>query len=261
MRILSKLATVFESHQVAVGIETWYDIRFQGPATDIFGLNRDGGRRAVRKEFGNLAKFAPSILLAALLLPMVGCSPEASAPEGDSGVGSLEISDRSSVAPVVFGIGDVETSLDMTLTIDKETDLTNVEFEEVLTRKYEIAKVDVLVRKPYPEELILVLKIKSFDNFVGHAVQIRPHVYFDGKDVALDGFIYGSRAVLNRREFKMNLFEHLEDSPSSTLVHAELEISLFLNTDESEVTLETPPTEHTQTVTKLSNLVRIDFVP
>ncbi len=215
----------------------------------------------MRKEFGNLVKFAPTLLLAALVLPIVGCSPEASAPEGDSGVSNLETSDPSGASPVVFGIGDVETSLDMTLTLDEEMDLTNVEFEEVLTKKYEIAKIDVLVRKPYPEELILLLKIKSFDNFAGHAAQIRPHVYFDDKDVVLDGFIYGSTAVLTRREFRVNLFEHLEGSPSSVLVHAELEISLFLNTDESEVTLETPPTERTQSVTKLSNLVRIEFVP
>ena len=213
------------------------------------------------KTFGIPAKFAPTVLLAALLLPIVGCSPKASAPEGDSGVSTLETFDASSPSAVVFGIGDVETSLDMVLIVDETTDMTHVQFEEFKTVKKDLAKVDVVVRKPYPEELNLVLQIKSLGNFVGHAVQIRPHVYFDAKDVALEGFIYGNTAVLDPHEFKINVFEHLEGDPSSTLVHAELEINLFLNTDESEITLETPPTEHTQSVTKLSNPVRIDFVP
>ena len=213
------------------------------------------------KRFGNLGKVALIILLAALLLPVVGCSPKASAPEGDSGVGTVETSDASSATSVVFGIGDVETSIIVTLTLDEETDFTNVQLEEARTRKMDLAKVDVILQKPYPEELILVLRIKSSDNFVGHAVQVKPHVYFDSKDVALEGFIYGNRAVLDQHAFTVNVFDHLEGNPSSTLVHAELEINLFLNTDESEITLETPPTKHTQSVTKLSNPVRINFVP
>lgn len=213
------------------------------------------------KPFRNLPKIAPTILLAAFLLPIVGCSPKASAPEGDSGVRTPEISDASSSNTVVFGIGDVETSFGVTLTLDGETDLTNIQLEEARTRKADLAKIDVILRKPYPEELNLVLRIKSSDNFVGHAVQVKPHIYFDAKDVALEGFIYGNSAVLEQHEFKVNVFDHLESSPSSILVHAELEISLFLNTDESEITLETPPTEHTQSVTKLSNPVRIDFAP
>lgn len=213
------------------------------------------------KEFGNLQKFALTILLTALLPPIVGCSPKPSAPEGDASVSTPVTPDPSSTNSVVFGIGDVETSLDMTLSLDEETDLTNVHLDEKRTKKKDLAKVDILVRQPYPEELILVLKIKSFDNFPGHAVQITPHVYFDDKDVELEGFIYGNRAVLDRHEFKINVFEHLEGSPSSTLAYAELQISLFLNTDEAEVTLETPPTEQTQSVKKLSNPVRIDFIP
>ena len=213
------------------------------------------------RTFRNFEKFTLFVLLAALLPPSVSCSPKASAPEGDSGVGAPETTDASIATSVAFGIGDVETSLDMTLALDEETDLTYVQFEEARTKKKELAKVDVLVRKPYPEELNLVLRIKSFDNFVGHAVQVRPHIYFDGKDVALEGFIYGNTALLERHEFKVNVFEHLEGNPSSTLVHAELKISLYLNTDEDQITLETPPTERTQSVTKLSNLVRIDFVP
>lgn len=213
------------------------------------------------KPFGNLAKVAQTILLAALLLPVLGCSPKASAPEGDSGAGTPEISDAPTSASVVFGIGDVETSLAVTLTLDKEMDLANIQLEEARTRKTDLAKVDVIVRKPYPEELNLILRIKSSDNFVGHAVQVKPHIYFDAKDVALEGFIYGNRAVLDRHDFKINVFDHLEGSPSSILVYVKLEINLFLNTSESEITLETPPTEHTQSVTKLSNPVRIDFVP
>lgn len=211
--------------------------------------------------FRNLEKFTLFLLLAALLPPIVGCSPKTSAPEDDSGSSGPAISEPSSSTAVVFGIGDVETSLDMVLVLDETTDMTNVRFEEFKTKKKELAKIDVTVRKPYPEELNLILRIKSFDNFTGHAVQLRPHVRLDGKDIALEGFIYGSRAILDRHEFKVNIFDHIEGDPSSILVHVELDITLFLDTDESEVTLETPPTENVQTVLKLSNPVRIDFVP
>lgn len=215
----------------------------------------------MRDMFRNLEKFALFLLLAALLPLSVGCSPKASAPEDDSASSEPAPPEASITTAVVFGIGDVETSLEMVLILDETTDLTNVRFEEFRTKKKDLAKVDVFVQKPYPEELNLLLQIKSFDNFPGHAVQLRPHVYLDGKDIALEGFIYGSQAVLNRHEFKVNVFEHLEGDPSSILVHAELEIALFVDTDEFEVTLDTPPTEKVQTVLKLSNPVRIDFNP
>lgn len=211
--------------------------------------------------FRNFEKFTLFLLLAALLPSIVGCSPKVSAPEDDSGSSGPAPSEPSSSTAVMFGIGDVETSLDMVLILDETTDLTNVRFEEFRTKKKDLAKVDVFVGKPYPEELNLILKIKSFDNFTGHAVQLRPTLHLDGKDIALEGFVYGSTAVLDRREFKVNIFDHLEGDPSSVLAHVELEIDLFLNTDESEVTLDTPPTENVQSVLKLSNPVRIDFVP
>ena len=213
------------------------------------------------RTFRNFEKFTLFLVLAALLPPIVGCSPKVSAPEGDSASSEPAPSEPSSDNPVMFGIGDVETSLDMVLILDETVDLTNVRFEEFRTKKKDLAKIDIIVQKPYPEELNLLLQIKSFDNFTGHAVQLRPHIHLDGKDIALEGFIYGSRAVLERHEFKVNVFEYIEGDPSSILVHAELEITLFLDTDESEITLETPPTEKVQTVRKLSNPVRIDFVP
>lgn len=208
-----------------------------------------------------MQKFTWPIASTMILLSMLGCSPKVKQPAGTSEGGAPTAQIPGGLSAVEFGIGDVETSLHLSLTISGKSDLTNVEIEEKQTKKYQVALVNAQVRKPYPEKLILNLEIRAVDNFIGHAVQIVPHFYFDEVDVVLDGFVYGGAGTIGWRNIQIDVFEHLKKDASTTLIHAELELSLFLNTDVSEVTPETPPTPLTQSVTSLSNPVRIDFLP
>ena len=208
-----------------------------------------------------MQKFAWPMASMMIVLSMLGCTPKVKGPAGPSEDGASSAQIPEGLSAVEFGIGDVETSLLLGLTISEDGDLTNVEIEEKETTKYEVALVNVKVRKPYPKRLIVNLEIGALDDFAGHAVQIVPHIYVDKVDIEMDGFVYGGSATVRRRDIRIDVLEHLKEDASTTLIRAELELRLFLNTDASEVTPETPPTPLTQTVTSLSNPVRIDFLP
>lgn len=213
------------------------------------------------KEFSFSAHLTRFYVCAMVLLPILGCSPDAGPPEETSESEVTATENTLGVAPLRFGIGDVETSIEMILTLDSDMDLTNVQIQQALTKNKKLAKVEVRVLKPYPEKMLLTLGFRITNNFAGHAVQVIPHIFLDDKDLPLEGFILGGNTASERPEFTIDIFEHLDTIPSTILVHPELEIKLFLDTDKSEITLETPPTELTQSITKLGNPVRIDFLP
>lgn len=208
-----------------------------------------------------MQKFSWPIVSTLILLSIIGCTPEvkksASPSKGDGTSSPIQ----ETLVAVEYGIGDVETSLKMELTIVDDGSLPSVEIEEKETTKHELALVNVKVRKPYPEKLTLNLKLRAFDVFAEHAVKIIPHVFFDDVDVKLEGYVYGGGQTEGLRNIRIEVFDHLKEGATSTLVHVELELSLFLNTDASEIGLETPPTPLTQTNTSFSNPVRIDFLP
>lgn len=213
------------------------------------------------KEFSFSEHITRLLVWAMVLLPILGCTPDTGPPEETSESEVTETDDTLGIAPIKFGIGDVETSIKMAFSISPDMDLTNVQYEQTLTQHQEIAKVDVRVSKPYPEKMLLTLGFRIINDFTGHAAQVIPHIFLDDKDVPLEGFVLGGNATAESPEFTIDIFEHLDTIPSTILVHPELEINLFLDTDESEITPETPPTELTQSVTKLGNPVRIDFLP
>ena len=213
------------------------------------------------KEFSFSEKMTRIFVWAMLLLPILGCSPNAGPTEETSGSDISETDNTLGVAPVEFGIGDVETSIETNLSLDPDMDLTNVQLNQLFTKNKKLAKVEVRVSKPYPEKMLLTLIFKTSDNFAKHAVQVIPHIFLDDKDIPLEGFVLGGNAIFERPVRTIDIFEHLDNIPSTILVRSEIELKLFLNTEKSEITLETPPTELTQSITKLGNPVRRDFLP
>ena len=214
----------------------------------------------VSKEFSFSEKMTRIFVWAVVLLPILGCSPDVDPPEETSGSDVSETIAAIAVAPVEFGIGDVETSIETTFSLHSEMNFANVQLNQLFTKNKKLAKVEVVVLKPYPEEMLLTLGFRNYDNFAGHAVQVIPHIFLDDKDVPLEGFVLGGNAMAERHERTIDIFDHLDAIPSTILVRPEIELNLFLDTDKSEITLETPPTELTQSITKLGNPVRIDFL-
>jgi len=196
-----------------------------------------------------------------VLLAALGCDPKPKESGGTSGDGVPSTQEPETAAAVEYGIGDVESSIVLALTIIDDGDLGNIEIQELETTKYEVALVNAQLQKPYPEELMLNLRIRAYNNFDGHAVKIIPHFFFDEVEVELEGFIYGGTATEGLRNIQIEVFKHLKEGAPTVLIRAELELSLFLNTDVSEVTVDTPPTALTQSIPLLSNPVRIDFLP
>ncbi len=213
------------------------------------------------REFGFPVYMARSLVWAMLLFPVLACRPDAKAPEKTPAGQVTVLNNTSGIALPEFGIGDVETSIEMTLSLNPDMDLTNVQYHEAETKQYKVAKVEATVSKPYPEKMLLTLKYRISTNFTGHAVQVFPHIFLDDKDIPLEGFILGGNAVRKKPEFTIDVFEYVDTIPSKIVAHPRSEIYLFLDTDESGITVETSPTELTQSITKVGNPVRIDFLP
>lgn len=205
----------------------------------------------------NAVQKAACLLLALIVL---GCSDEKERPEPPPSVfGDNTPLSTPGLETIEFGIGDVETTIDVVLTVDPETDQTNVTFQEFLTRKKEIAKVEVHVSKPYPDKLLLKLAIRCFDEFPEHAVQVLPHIFVGGKDVLSYGLIFGINAHRERPTFSFDIMEHLEEYPPRVIVHAETYMNLFMDTDMSDITVETPLADPRNTIRKLTSPVIIFF--
>ena len=204
-----------------------------------------------------------SLICTLALIICVGCSPKVRAPEGDPTGDGLPRSPLTATEAVIeFGIGDVETSILIVLTMDESQESESVQYEEVETKKYEIAIVQTNIVKPYPEKLMLAVKIRTFDAFEEHAVQVKPRIFFgEDKVVDLEGFIFGGDAGRARRQISVDLFEHVQDIPESMLLRVETELNLFMDAGKSGITPETPLTPETRSVIKLSNPMRINFLP
>ena len=199
------------------------------------------------------------VILGLTLLLFSSCSPSAPPTSPASEDPSL-VPGLPPVSGVEFGIGGVETSLEFELVLSDKTSGDNVQYNPQLTRHYKLAHAEILVRKPYPEELWLKLGVRSDHNFEGHAVQVKPKIFMDGREVASFGFVYGAQAMRDPKEFFVDVSEHLDANASSVLVYASTEINLFPDTDESQITVETPPGPETQSVEKMSNPIRIEFL-
>lgn len=202
------------------------------------------------------------LTLFSAVLATAGCSP--SQPETVKPAATTEpafVDVPLGDTGVEFGIGDIESRLTLGITLREGQNYENVQFLPRFTQKGDLAKVDMRVSKPYPDELWLTLGVNSTKNFEGHAVQVKIRVYFDEREVTSYGFIYGANALSDQKRFFVDVLEHFDEPPSTLLVHAKAELNLFLDTDETTITLDTPPTPETQSVVKLSNPVRIDFLP
>jgi len=190
-----------------------------------------------------------------------GCSPKVNAPQEEPTGSGLPGSPLAPVESVVeFGIGDVETSILINVTMDESMNSATLHFEEVETKKYEIAIVRVAVAKPYPESLPVIVRLRRWEGFVGHEVQVKPRLYI-GEDtvIDLDAFLFGNGVGSSIRETTVDLMEHLDEVPESLLVRVEADLNLFLDGADSGITIESPTTPETQSVVRLSNPMRIIF--
>lgn len=179
--------------------------------------------------------------------------PDKSQPEEPRRLGTLE--------GVEFGVGDVETSLKLELTTGDKNDPVAVLYDAVENRKYELSKAQMTVGSPYPEALWVTINLRSTANFGGHAVQVKPKLFLDNREIASFAYMTGSQARKDTKAFEVDIMKHLEEIPDTLLLHSTVDIKLFLDTDESTITVDTPPEPATQTATKLSNPLRIHFDP
>jgi hypothetical protein len=196
------------------------------------------------------------------LVGLSGCSQESQPPE-NAGGGAPAGENPPIEAPVSYNIGDVETSLRLTVTVAPRSQRANVEYMELQTKKFELAMAEAHITKPYPEELWLTAGIDARRALRPQdAIVLRLRIYAEGREapVAQKDVVWtGSGKIGQSESLDVDIVPQLDSLATSVLVHARAEILWFAGTDAASI----DPANVTQTpagrVEKLSNTLRISF--
>lgn len=200
------------------------------------------------------------LLLAMLAVGvLVGCSDESTSKDPDSQNSDAPLLMMNQSTQLTYGIGDAETTISLNVRLSDSMNRAGLSYREVETKKYELAMAELTVSKPYPEKLLVVVDVGNRNDFEGYAVQVKPRLFIDDREVATFGFVYGADAKRGQRNFEVDLMEYLDEVPATLLVHARARIHLFMSTDPAEVTIDTPLSAGSQSAEKLSNPLRVNF--
>lgn len=161
-----------------------------------------------------------------------------------------------------FGIGDVDSALRVEMQLAPSA-LSGTITQQVQETKLEwVAKTDAQVAFPYPNKLEVGVGVRSVIDYPEHSSRITTNVYVENEIVHTFQFITGKMAIRQQNLEIFDVMPHLDLSETdSVLLHARAEIEFFPNTPEEELTLETPARSDTTRATKLSNPMRITFIP
>lgn len=185
------------------------------------------------------------------VLTGVACSPRsASAPEEDTPTKSVMLSPEPTKP---MDIGDVEADVRLEITLDETMEKADIAVEEMRTAMNELNLTRIDLPWPPPEELLLHCEMIFNNDYAKTPVSAEIRLIRDEEVIANEGGILASRSFEDPQNFVVDVFEDLEELPASMLVHAEVELGFF--PDENEAALST------ETTTKLSNPVRINFAP
>lgn len=195
----------------------------------------------------------------------LGCSPTPTKtlPFGD---GADPSASAAPVAPAVFGVGDVETSLRLRVTLNAQSRGPNVRSQEDLSAKQEILRTTVDIYDPLPEELWATFELSCYADFPGHAAVVRVAMFSqpgDADPVEIGRFnvVLGDNARDRTTTVKANALEPLPQRPDTLLVYAKADIILFMNTEEDAVDPETATTDNpAMRAALLSNPMRVNFL-
>lgn len=194
---------------------------------------------------------APLVFSGVLLLTGFGCSPQApQTPPEDAPAQSVMVRMEPEKA---LDIGDVEADARLEVTLDEAMRDTDITVEEMRTAMGELNLTRIDLPWPPPEQLLLHCEMKYSNNYTNTPVSADIRLLRDDVIVANEGGILAGRSFENPLAFVVDVFEGLQEFPETMLVHAELTLAFF--PDENAAVI------NTETTTKLSNPVRINFAP
>lgn len=190
---------------------------------------------------------------------VVACSPEppsiaAIRETADSGV--VRVSGSSP-----FSIGDVETGIVIKGRLDLRSKSRNIEYQETLTAKKDLAMVNITVNQPFPEELWLHFTIrKGGTDFEDNVVIVRGAVFLDETPIQqIEYAIPPARIQPFVHEIRVDVMAHLSSIPDTLLARLSIEAILLMGVHEIPEDISAVKTASDSTVAVRSNPVRIDF--
>ena len=160
-----------------------------------------------------------------------------------------------------FGIGDVETGIEIKGQLDLRSKSRNIEYKETLTVKKDLAMVNITVNQPFPEELWLHFNIrKGGTDFEDNVVIVRGAVYLDETPIQrIEYAIPPARIQPFVHEIRIDVMSHLSSIPDTLLARLSIEAILLMGVHEIPEDISAVKTAPDSTVTVRSNPVRIDF--
>lgn len=190
------------------------------------------------------------------LLSLAACSPPAP-PSSDPGPGAI----LAPPAPeIVIGLGDVETAMTFKATLDPGSKANNIRNQELISMRKDLAKVDVTVSRPFPEQLWLNFAItKNTVGFRKNPVLVRGAIYIDEVELKTFSYVFTNPPESGSWQERIDVLDGLEDIPKTMLVHAQADLILLKKGDPIPEDLQAVESAIDNTATIYSNPVRIDF--
>lgn len=160
-------------------------------------------------------------------------------------------------------IGDVETAITLVIRLDPESQDERLEYQELQTKKGDLAMAKLNVSAPHPDSIWL----RSYTDMeprglrAGDSAFIRQYIFVDTQEepIAEQSFTWYSESGgrLEPHNLRADVMKYLDPVPNTVLVHSELDIYWLPATEAEDVDPESLPEEpHAR---KLSNSLRINF--
>lgn len=157
--------------------------------------------------------------------------------------------------------GDVSFQFYSTIHLDTARAPAAVEYSERQMKNFDgrVTSANAVVPAPFPENLYAKYAIGCPVNFPGDAILVTARLFVDDRVVQTEDIVFGENPHLQTQYREVDVIAQFDDIPASTLVHVELEATLYKDTDADTIDPETVERPEDETVIIYSNPLRIDF--
>lgn len=201
-----------------------------------------------------------------LTCTFLACTQNSGTPEPGSDSTSIsELDPAPQVqqgSKIPYSVGDITYGFYATVSMDRRTLPENIAYEEEVMQNfdYRVTLAKARVFQPYPEQILMNMRVGSVLNFPGDAVLLVARLMIDDVEVDSFEYLFGENPpVRDDRSEKFDLRSFLEGTPESVLVRVELIATLFKHTEATSIDPETVERPAEDTVTVYSNPLRIEF--
>ncbi|HOZ46843.1 MAG TPA: hypothetical protein PLO37_02825 [Candidatus Hydrogenedentes bacterium] len=196
-----------------------------------------------------------------LVLLLSACKPMDDQKRDLSSTTGLRSVLETKTVEIPADISRVEFSVNLKVILDPRSAGPNVASEELVNARYLLDMCTITVKPPHPDELWLMLKYTSQEDFGRTPVVLRTKVFADEKVIDEYTTIIGAGAQREVYERSLELRTKLGEVPETVLIRAQADALLLPeDTDPLSIDPETVTVTPDRMGVVLSNPARINFV-